>query len=271
MDTKDKLIIQALSKSSQRNRTIFVLLVSVTIVIFCNYWNALPDNWYQSKLQLLSLIEKSKESPNTLSQKEKFKMYNLKMQYGSGNEDNGKKVIDSFNIESGRAETIERMRHTTYFTIPFLGISMHMNNLGLIGGGILSLTIIILNFGLYREFLNLKIAIRHFEKDQLHIDLNRDLLSMHQVFTIPHFSNGNWFLGNITKILIFFPAIILVLIMYNDIQTIEIGKLLNEKRVYLTTILGAVMLAFILLMSLQCLSTINRIEKLWHSFSGAEK
>lgn len=135
-------------------------------------------------------------------------------------------------LENLEASFVER---TMNVTVPFLGITLDANDLGLLGGITFLLLLTWLLYSLRREEENVAMLFDKTRTKDEDLLPNYQLLSMTQVFTIPKKIRAKrnrlaeilW--ANLGKVLFIMPLVVQCFVVWYDGITLPIGKELNPK------------------------------------------
>jgi hypothetical protein len=136
-------------------------------------------------------------------------------------------------LESLHNSFIER---TLNVLVPFLGISLDVNDLGLLGGITFSLLLTWLLFSLRREAENLQILFNKATDENL--PTVYQLLEMTQVLTIPAQRKGNptrlvaasqFILERLEFLLFLTPCAVQLFVVWNDKVTLPLGRVLSDQ------------------------------------------
>lgn len=221
LDIRDYL--EASADASKRTRTIIIVMVIASVVVFAGLLNSIQSQWMHRRMVSLADI-------NSSYTRSKLGPYPERVKFNSEEEfTDAKKRYESRYSEFCGA--VERAYVDTSFTIrvPFLGFSFDVNDLGLLGGvGFLAI-LTCYRFFLSRELNNLRMSFE--EARQLgmdHLGEFYKLLAMRQVFTVPVTKNikRTWFLAVAPKTLSWLPLVIYLAVVVNDVRTAWIGSAL---------------------------------------------
>ena len=136
-------------------------------------------------------------------------------------------------LESLHNSFVER---TMNVSVPFLGITLDVNDLGLLGGITFSLLLTWLLFSLRREAENLQILFNKATDEAL--STVYQLLEMTQVLTIPAQRKGKpthlvaasrFILERLEFLLFLTPCVVQLFVVWNDKATLPLGRVLNDQ------------------------------------------
>jgi hypothetical protein len=157
--------------------------------------------------------------------------------------------------------------HTINVAAPFLGVTLDVNDLGLLGAATFLLLLTWLLYSLRREEENLSILFKRASDVEL-IPLYH-LLSMTQVFTIPprtkmkrsRITEQIW--SALAKILFMTPVGVELFVVWNDRMTLPIGSALNPKLANFEFYLETSLLTLMVLLTIGCLARSASISGQW--------
>jgi hypothetical protein len=159
--------------------------------------------------------------------------------------------------------------------IPFFGITVDVNDLGVLGGIGFLLILSCYRFFLHREIANLRISftvarIKPEGSDQDSLASFYSLLAMRQVFTIPeggHERRSN-FLRYLPRLLTWIPTTLLFCVALHDLQTSWIGFALHSLRFQVEFLLQAVCVIATSLLADSINRHLRRMDKIWDAASA---
>ncbi|HVQ38650.1 MAG TPA: hypothetical protein VMS31_14025, partial [Pyrinomonadaceae bacterium] len=167
------------------------------------------------------------------------------------------------------------MESRLFIRIPILGVSIHVNDLGLIGGITLIVLLLLARTSLSREIKNLNYSFKKaYEGNRL--DQFYDALAMRQLFTVPHMKGEkrNYFLSKTPYAVCIFPAVVyLWLVVYDVLTAIIIPRyrepwrenFLTESILWLIVVEGICVLA-ICFIALRCVERQYYIYSIWDAY-----
>lgn len=182
--------------------------------------------------------------------------------------------------ESGGLSPIEKRRlhrqyetvrayvdNIQYIKIPFFGIAIDVNDLGLIGGASLTIILLLFRFSLSREIKNLNVSFKEsFFHNQLSVFYHT--LAMRQVLTVPNMDGEtrNEALSICSKIVCLLPLFVMAFGVVYDI--ISVGWLqIYEYRFVNWILYGEIgLLIFIARLSLKCVERQVHIDDIWDDY-----
>jgi hypothetical protein len=148
--------------------------------------------------------------------------------------------------------------------VPFFGITVDANDLGLLGGISFVVILVVLRFCISREIGNLKVSFREADRLGRLREFYR-LLAMQQVFTVPEGTETRrdplllW----VPKLFFLAPFVVHASVVGHDFLTSGIGRDLNDT--HATVILACeLMLALLIaVLTRMVLKRLKRVDNLW--------
>jgi len=254
--------IDAAVRSTARARLVLIVVVTSSALALGAWWNSVPFSWINSRVSVSRVqLKASGCEPKSveLSQEEK-ELLERSTRYVEL-----RKAL-SCDLLRDWAQNLERVRieQVMLIKVPFFGISIDVNDLGIIAGFTFVVILIWFRFSLSRELTNLRVVFRQ-GRDHDELKAYYDVLAMEQVMTVPHMREetrrGLWWW--IPKALFFFPAAIEFIIMLNDARTWKIGLALNLEHTMLLYALGFVFFVLIMALTLNCVSLSRQVDREW--------
>lgn len=273
--------IQVVGESSRRSRMIIVVLLTASVLAFVAFWNAVNWSWINIQINRyensLRVLKKDPLPPHG--------DMGVRPEVWTFIEDVMKipdvTVLDStargeyVKALETRLEGLLRIRGDKVWVmnISFFGVILHVNDLGLLGGFSFLIILLVLRFSLAREYDNLRYAffIAYTTTDLAKKKQYYNLLSMKQVLGVPpKLVEGAqptdamlavW--GKITRIIIWLPILILLLIFINDCVTLEIGLGLSARRTYFGLAFNLVFLTLDIILVVVCTRILGDSSREW--------
>lgn len=274
----DKLV-DSFVVASDRVRNIMLLSVVTSIVVFAAYRNAMPNGWFESRVETARICARNKLwQPNTKAR--------LAQQCGIGKivapvapvvpsdrfVDKCKDVSrafdwlnqtrrdeKSFNNFHAKLEE-ERLTEIQMVKVPLLGIEFDVNDLGFLSSIGLCAIALVLCFAMARHHENLYLCLwkirRLAEREGRYNDGNSQanflyhILAMAQVFNTPPTVNHwkrLWPKRLLATPLFFLPILAQYFVVRNDWSTIQMGLLFNRNLTYTTLGIQIFVLAVLLI------------------------
>lgn len=293
MDELDflKQYTDAAKESTNRTRHILLVMIVASILLFAAVWNSRISGWGYSRLVIARAAQDilKHDQDQRDWKNEKYRPVDLLETLENKNDrdryERAKKFLSMSRVTSEQAEPAlfwaqqVRAEQVGRIQVPVLGISIDVNDVGMLGGFSLTVLLIWANYSLWHHNNNLRLALDFAtevgEKD-LKDGRNRLLyhtyqnLAMSQVLTIPPRPKtkrigGPGFLKttlrSVSKLLYVLPLFVQAAIVWHDWGTKEIGNMINPEATRTVLITGRVFLALILVLTLMTLfmwATINR-------------
>lgn len=257
-----KQYIDASAESADRVRFVLIVMVTASILAIVAFWNSRQGGWPLARLVVATNAEKFYD-PNTKkliplddnkhnqevwlrffdeqlyqdqkNQADKDKYWNDRRQaYESARKFiYGARFADLDHLKQ-HVQYLERTRieKVLTITVPFFGIVLDINDLGIFAGITFIIALLLFRFSLLRELRNLRLVFMQ-AKTPEHLSLCYDMLAMQQVLTTPpELSQGltqrkvrnlGWwreaFWNLMSKGLYLLPFAAQLAIFYNDYDT----------------------------------------------------
>jgi hypothetical protein len=208
--------LDATGESAKRTRNVTVVLVIATVLVFSGLLNSQQTNWMHKRLGKLQDIHSEYVAAKIgdYPQRGDFKDDTA---YKSATE-----VYEHRYLDFWGAVTRTYVDNSWVVRVPFFGVSFDVNDLGLLGGIGLLITLVCLRFCLTRELNNLKLSF-DVAKEAGIAELREfyTLLAMRQVFTVPmtaHIKRSK-FLKITPKLIAWLSVAVYLAVVLNDAET----------------------------------------------------
>lgn len=227
------------------------------------------DNYYRLPkiLKLRSPIKYTISDPSVDKRIEKYILIGKSINYSISHNIYDKNYL----LRLNELYDEKQIEYLDFIRVPILGISFHVNYLGIYSGFIISSLLIIFYFSLMRERINLKITfLRSWMEIKHHHYYLYEYASMLQVLSIPIklFSSRTKrsytydFFSKIAKI---FPFITYLTLFLYDFYTIWIGRETNDMMTNITIIMSFIFLGIILYYTKKVIDQWNQMDVLWEN------
>ncbi len=261
--------VESAIQSTARARLVLIVVVTTSVLAFGALWNSLSFSWIskhvdeaRAQLEASGCIPKSGE-PSSGEMKPLDRPTTNEVGYQRSL--TCELLMDRF--KNYRRVAIEQVQ---VIKVPFFGISIDVNDLGIVAGFTFVVILIWFRYSLSRELTNLRIVFRD-GRELGELKTFYDLLAMGQVLTVPPMPEETrgrlwrW----IPKALYIFPAVIQAGIMINDGLTWKTGWDLSKGHTIVLYALSLVFLVFIIILTVNCFGLAIDMDKEWKS--AAEK
>jgi hypothetical protein len=252
--------LDASSEASKRTRTVTIVLVIATVIVFAGLLNSQQTNWMHSRLLNLA-DEKGSYVESKLGKYPQRKSFADDSSYRQATESYHQRY-------SGLWEAVARtyVDNSWVIRVPFLGFTFDVNDLGLLGGIGLLVVFVCYRFFLSREVDNLRLSFeeaRRIGKEEL--EEFYKLLAMRQVFTVPRtpYIRRTRFLMYAPKLICWFPVLVYLAVTYNDGATRWIGAVLQEPRYRFLIFFELIASGFLIVLAFMVTKRLVRMDKLW--------
>jgi hypothetical protein len=250
LDIQDYL--DAASDASIRTRTVSLVLVVASVLVFAALLNSLQSSWMLGRMRLLQ---------NPYSEYVISRIGCPPDQEGAELEEYKQRYADL-----RQAFTKSYVENTFYVRVPFFGFTFDINDLGLLGGLAFLILLILLRFCLSREITNIVLSFS--EADRTKPSQLKDLyilLAMQQVFTVPRTTQAgvSRFLWVMPKILCFLPLTVHIAVSFHDMVTM--GLFITEFPFHILAILitEAILAVCIFFVTRMAVTLLMHIDLIW--------
>lgn len=267
--------VKAATSSSDRARAVMLVLVTASVLAFTTIWNS-GGGWLDQRIEVrhaaLSFANtefKADDPRHTPAEKDLYERASdfLKVTHLDPAKEDDREVIKE------QIKQYDRIRSDQFrvIRVPFFGVVFDMNDLGLFAGLSFAVGLLWLRFSLAREYRNLKLTFEE-SKKRNQVRLCYELMSMHQVLTVPPTQGGRhrkaWI--NVSKILHVIPALVYSYQVLTDLLTRHIGNILSPRNMWILLVSDFILLGVILVLTAHCLRLYVKIDEEWAgAFTGA--
>lgn len=142
--------IKRVDDASIRTRNVIYFLVITCVILGVSSWNIRPGNWEQRELETLRIILEVENAKYDDSEPGHAKAREYAALAGMKDVTDAKML--AARIEPKRTAIKEAIaERRAYVSMPIIGVQLHSNDLGLVGGITLVIIMLLLRFGLWRE------------------------------------------------------------------------------------------------------------------------
>lgn len=288
--------IENTKEASDRGRWVLLVMQIASILIFIASWHEMNDGWSYSRVAVLKAAvwlldcsnDKHIELEGTGTASELAKMRHDECHYIESNRKGCKRTaLQPFcpaelalareyvaaglltpgevrkELETAHISNSDRIINVS---VPFLGITFDVNDLGLLGGITFTLLLIWLAFSLKREAANIAIT---FKKEGDNLLSAYTLLSMTQVLTItPEAKIGQnnfvkllWLL--MERVLLFSPVMVQAWVVCTDYSTLDFARAVNPHWALVEFFAECFLLVVILSLTVNCVLKTHSIDRKW--------
>jgi len=259
-----KPYIAAAHDAAKRTRTITIVLVVASVIVFVGFYNSLDSAW------MLQRIRAAYDPQSHFTDKKLHAATNLNAQSQTNEaaqNQNNETPAKSFRKDF-QSSLVKAYVDSTYFIkAPFFGIVLDVNDVGFIGGIGLFCILVLLRFSLSREIKNLNFVV---EESVTH-DCEHESyyeLAMLQVFTIPEMrgETRNRLLSIAPRIVCLLPALVYLFGVAYDYYTIFWLHLFEWKENLFLVVFEAICLIALSWLSIRCWERLSHINDIWDRF-----
>lgn len=253
-----KAYIAAAHDAAKRTRTITIVLVVASVIVFVGFYNSLDSAW------MLQRIRAAYDPASSFTDKK------LHAESGSPvhSPDKNNQIPAEMFRKDFQASLVKSYVDSTYFIkAPFFGIVLDVNDVGFIGGLGLFCILVLLRFSLSREIKNLNFV---FDESVTHNCEHESYyeLAMLQVFTIPEMrgEKRNRLLSIAPRIVCLLPALVYLFGVAYDYYTIFWLRLFEWKDNLFLIVFEAICLIALSWLSIRCWERHSHINTIWDQF-----
>jgi hypothetical protein len=279
--------IDATRESTDRTRKILLIMIVASIVIATACWNTRSSGWVNSRLAMAKAVDDIlvKQDPQPLPAG--VPTPNPVLSIAPGQDTLYKNAEELIN-KTGRtpnqakqnllwAQKV-RTEQLSQIQVPILGISFDVNDLGLLGGVTFIVMLMWVNYSLWHQSNNLKLAFsfaRQLDEDEgnarwlYHTYQN---LAMRQVLSIPprpasivakNPGARKLWIRKLSKSLYALPFVVQLAVVLHDWFTADLGTELNWWATLTVLVTGSVFLIFIGVLTVTCFSRWKETFETW--------
>ena len=267
--------VKAAASSTDRARTVMIVMVSASVLVFVGFWNSRPGGgWLDRRIEIrrdaLRFFNEPgkvpfdpKQDPSlTAKDPTRFEraiqfIHNSNFNTSSP-EDKTQLLEEITELRRIRTEKIRLIQ------VPFFGAVFDMNDIGVFAGVTFIIVLLWFRYSLSRELRNLRLAFKEAE-DKGHLKLCYDLLAMQQVLTVPPVAGQKrsiiWVV--IPKALFLIPLLILFVHLILNWESREYGYLLSVDLMKRLLIVNAISVVLTAILTSQCIFVSHRIDEAW--------
>jgi hypothetical protein len=249
--------LDSLSDASKRSRTVVIILVVACVLGVMGFLNSFRYSWIHQRIETLAKNEKYLA----------FKTGYIESMDEEIKEEDKEKVKEA--SKTFRDALIKSYVDNAFVIhVPFFGVTFDINDLSLIGGLGFIVVLTILRYSLRSEIICLSMGFR------TAIAAGRlsefyDLISTRQLFTLPKIQGGdkpilpNTLLRYLPRVVIYFPLLVYVAIVSNDMLTLNIGKLMGQGHTFALVSYSLLFLLLIFSLSIMCWLRWKALDDIW--------
>jgi hypothetical protein len=258
--------LEAVIAASQRTRFTIYVLIAALLIIITTFRNTDYPDWVNSRLMRLQIADACLQDNNQSDDCAKAVDYAKEFMAGDSGAEEMRKLYFDKGLGPGLDLQIEELikQRTQALTIhlPFFGLAIDINDLGLAGGLFLAPILFVLYASLGSEMDNVKRAERKARKikDEGMRDDNLELLLMAQLLASP--SKGNTGVSKGIYVLLLLVAAFHLYVCFDDLRTLPIAINLEGWGVAIVeTVIEWVAFTLVLLLSVLCMRRYRELNK----------
>lgn len=185
--------IKAVASSSDSVRTVIVVMVTTSVLVFVGFWNSKPSGgWLDQRIEVrraaLRFFHEPGQpefepatdlTPEALARYESAKKFIANSKFNTSSADDKDQLLaEILDLRKIRLEKIRLIQ------VPFFGTVFDMNDMGIFAGVAFTIVLLWFRYSLARQLRNLRLAFKEAEKSH-QLKLCYDLLAMEQMLTVP--------------------------------------------------------------------------------------
>lgn len=223
-----KEYVDAANDASNRSRYVSIVLLIATILVFVGLNNQYFNSWFLDDLRTAYEPGDSYTRGLLLPMAFRGESQDTKGFFSCDKniDKNCEPPAQVAKRDAERALMRMHMESRLLMRIPILGVSLHVNDLGLIGGLTLIVLLLMTRTSLSREIKNLNYSFKK-AWEAARLDEFYHGLAMRQLFTVPHMKGErrNRFLSKAPYVVCLLPAVIyLMLVAYDSLTMMRIPR-----------------------------------------------
>jgi len=264
--------VDAAGHSSSRSRWIFLVMVTTSVLTFSSFWNARQGSWLNERVRVSHQAmkwlgwDKTVEDSLRKANNDDLDLFNQSREWANLRGISSKK--DSADL-ANLITTLEHLRteNIVIIKIPFFGIVLDVNDIGMLGGLAFVMITMMYRLSLARELNDITALFATLT------DTNRksayEVLSMMQVLTTPPVENKSieWYWNLVfTKLLFLLPvAVHSIVFFYDKFWTYEFGRSISETNTSISFVVSLVCLILIVFNSFACIVSSFQMDFRWRA------
>jgi hypothetical protein len=285
MDPVTLKAVELAKESSDRARTVLLIMQVTCIIAFMAAWREAPFGWTLTRLRIAQAVvwyldcqgmqhpETPGVGPDANRRSDECNAPGGGQAFGPAEIKLAKAYLAGSNVTPAQAkrhlENLQDMlvTHTMNVTVPFLGFTFDVNDLSVLGGMSFLLILGWFYFSLRREELNIALLFQQHKGQALKEVYT--LASMTQVFTVTPKAHGpeNKFkikvLGLVLRLLFFSPLAVQSFVLGIDAKTLGRVEPFNPHLVKGQLAAGVLFFMLMLSVTWRCLRRSRAVDKIW--------
>lgn len=275
MKEETKLTLSAAQEASQRARWVFLVAQVAGILVFAAVWQSRWSGWTLQRLRTaqagVAVAECREKSPKESDLQACLQSKKLTSQGKAS----GEGFLNQWKFNSHEAQRYvddledEVVHHVIVVSVPFIGISIDVNDLSLLGGLGFLLILMWFRFSLWREQQNVDLTFAH-ARQEGELPAVFELLAMSQVFTVAPLAapsqdtdpaRGFW--AGLPRQLFWTPLLVQAVVVLHDAVSLGYGKIVSPGQAQYTLAMGLFLWVLMLWASIQCRGIARRLDVVW--------
>ena len=268
--------IEASARTATRSREILILIIIVSVLVFGAFWNSRQGSWISERIRIhnevLALVQQERvistlapRSPERLA----AQIALMGRQYDRAREFVAARPAlrdpDAVRLAKERLQNI-LTEHVLYLKVPFFGLLIDVNDLGMLGGFTFIVLLLWFRSSLWHESQNLKITFADTGADG-DARFYYTALAMQQVLTTPPLlderstKHDHW--SVIVKGLLLLPLAIHFTVFCYDSMSFGFGWTVSPSNTIISMSVSAVFLTMIAWLTYLCFVLLADIAETW--------
>jgi len=271
--------VEAATSSSDRGRVVLLVLITASVLSFMAFWNTRQGSWLNSRLHMARIVETG--CPSNADKPDWDQVRNRLQPDDRAFLPQAREFYENRHIHSCAqlAELVKDLedvqtKEINFIKIPFFGVQLDVNDLGMLGGFALAVAVIWFRSSLAREYENLKLCFdtaRFQDKAQGNELLQAcyELLAMRQVLTTPRSlvgqppSTRSFLWSQLVLALYWLPLGVQAAIVYTDLRTSPLGWSVSHGNTIFVYSVETSFLLLIFFVTFSCRNLAKDIDNLW--------
>jgi len=255
--------IAAFVSSSDRSRTVLVLMILASILAFMAFWNSADFSWLDARLRIAKVAaamddgapaENLRRSNPILCQR--AEAYLKARHWTAKDAEQHYDLLMKLKVD-----------HVLAVRVPLLGIIFDINDLSLFAGITFVVLLLWFRFALMRELSNLRSCLdgARGQRSMEEMRAIYELLAMRQVLTVPPLPGEprEWFWNEIPKVMYALPLVVQSAILIYDIASFTKGSSVSDVNTIRGYVLGSVCWVIAAMLTVDSYRLVGATERRW--------
>lgn len=273
-----KTYIDAATEATTRARGVLILMIIVAVLVFGAFWNSRQDSWINARIRATSAVVRFHEL-NTAKAKAKeagvIAAIEKELQTDEiRNAREYQRLRPYLADDSSARAMLQKLeeiqtQNVLYVRLPFFGLIIDVNDLGILGGFAFAVVLLWFRFALWHEKANLQMTFAEAEKHRSR-KFCYEALSMHQVLSVPRRLKDptpvtNW--SYAVKALFFLPLVVYLTLFVFDCLSFQYGWSVSKANTLVGTIVSGIFLLAVGSLTFFCFTLSAEIDAIWREMA----